>query len=298
VLEQAIAIDPEYAPAWGELARVYSAQAGSGDRSVDEVLPLAIEAANRALEIDPEFAPAIAHLGLLALTGDRDMQAAAEYYQEALALAPTDTDIIGDAATFLQSLGRLEEAIELKEYVVERDPVSPRGHHNLGNSYRWAGRWDEAVASYAAAESLSPGYIGAHTGIGQALLGKGEPAAALEAIQLEPSRPWWLIGAVMAYWALGQQAESDAALEELIRDWERDGAYNIAYVLAFRAEADRAFEWLDKAVAYNDPGLSEIVVENCFANIHDDPRWLPFLESIGKAPSQLAGIEFRVTLPR
>ena len=102
----------------------------------------------------------------------------------------------------------------------------------------------------------------------------------------------------MAYWALGQQAESDAALEELIRDWEREGAYNIAYVLAFRGEADRAFEWLDKAVAYNDPGLSEIVVENCFANIHDDPRWLPFLESIGKAPSQLSEIRFRVTLPR
>jgi TolB-like protein/Tfp pilus assembly protein PilF len=298
VLEQALAIDPGYAPAWGELARVYSTQAGSGDRPADETLPLARAAANRALDIDPEFAPAIAHLGLLALTGDRDMKAAAEYYQEALALAPTDTDIIGDAATFLQSLGRLGEAIELKEYVVERDPISPRGHHNLGNSYRWAGRWDEAVASYAAAESLSPGYIGAHTGTGQALLGKGEPETALEAIQLEVSRPWWLIGAVMAYWALGQQAESDAALEELIRDWERDGAYNIAYVLAFRGEADRAFEWLDKAVEYNDPGLSEIVVENSFARILDDPRWLPFLERIGKAPSQLAEIEFRVRLPR
>jgi TolB-like protein/Tfp pilus assembly protein PilF len=298
VLEEALAIDPDYAPAWGELARVYSTQAGSGDRPAEETLGLAREAASRALDIDSEFAPAIAHLGLLALTGERDMAAAAEYYQEALALAPTDTDIIGDAATLLQSLGRLGEAIELKEYVVDRDPVSPRGHHNLGNSYRWAGRWDEAVDSYSAAESLSPGYIGAHTGMGQALLGKGEPEAALEAIQLEPSRPWWLIGAAMAYSALGQQAESDAALEELIRDWERDGAYNIAYVLAFRGEADRAFEWLDKAVAYNDPGLSEIVVENTFANVHDDPRWLPFLESIGKAPSQLAEIEFRVALPR
>jgi tetratricopeptide (TPR) repeat protein len=134
--------------------------------------------------------------------------------------------------------------------------------------------------------------------MGQALLGKGEPEAALEAIQLESSRPWWLIGAAMAYSALGRQAESDAALAELIEDWERDGAYNIAYVLASRGEADRAFEWLDKAVTYNDPGLSEIVVENSFLNIQGDPRWLPFLESIGKAPSQLSRIEFRVTLPR
>jgi hypothetical protein len=34
-----------------------------------------------------------------------------------------------------------------------------------------------------------------------------------------------------------------------------------------------------------------------FTNIHDDPRWLPFLESIGMSPEQLAAIEFKVTLP-
>ncbi len=69
-------------------------------------------------------------------------------------------------------------------------------------------------------------------------------------------------------------------------------------MLAFRGEADRAFEWLDKAVEYNDPGLSEIAASTEFANIHDDPRWLPFLESIGKSPAQLAAIEFEVRLPQ
>jgi hypothetical protein len=38
-------------------------------------------------------------------------------------------------------------------------------------------------------------------------------------------------------------------------------------------------------------------VQSEFTNIHDDPRWLPFLESIGKSPAQLAAIEFKVTLP-
>ena len=132
----------------------------------------------------------------------------------------------------------------------------------------------------------------------QALLGKGEPESALEAVLEEPSRPWRLIGSSMVYSALGRRAQSDAALAELIASWELDAAYNIAYVLAFRGEADLAFEWLAKAVEYNDPGLSEVVVENSFRKIHDDPRWLPFLERIGKAPSQLARIEFKVTLPR
>jgi hypothetical protein len=68
--------------------------------------------------------------------------------------------------------------------------------------------------------------------------------------------------------------------------------------LAFHGEADRAFEWLDKSVEYKDPGLASIVIEPLFANIHDDPRWLPFLESIGMSPQQLDAIEFNVTLPK
>ena len=40
----------------------------------------------------------------------------------------------------------------------------------------------------------------------------------------------------------------------------------------------------------------------CLGHIHSpkpfaDPRWLPFLESIGKSPKQLAAIRFTVTLP-
>ena len=62
-------------------------------------------------------------------------------------------------------------------------------------------------------------------------------------------------------------------------------------------EADGAFEWLDKAVEYGDPGIGEIVTESLFDNIHADPRWLAFLRKLGKAPEQLAKIEFKVTLP-
>jgi hypothetical protein len=78
---------------------------------------------------------------------------------------------------------------------------------------------------------------------------------------------------------------------------EQNWSYNIAYIQAWRGEDDRAFEWLDKAVQYKDSGLSKIATNNLFSNIHDDPRWLPFLESIGRSPEQLAAIKFKVTLP-
>lgn len=154
-----------------------------------------------------------------------------------------------------------------------------------------------AIASYRTALTLSPGLSGGQYGIGMALLLKGEPQAALEALQLEDSI-WGMIGLPLAYYALGRKDESDAALAALIEQYERGAAYNIAYVLAYRGEADRAFEWLEKAVVYKDGGLSEILGEHLFSNIHNDPRWPQYLESIGKSPEQLAAIEFKVTLPK
>lgn len=38
--------------------------------------------------------------------------------------------------------------------------------------------------------------------------------------------------------------------------------------------------------------------ENPFDGIHPAPRWLTFLHDLGKAPGQLAKIEFNVTLPQ
>jgi TolB-like protein/Tfp pilus assembly protein PilF len=298
LLKQSLEIDPGYAPAWRQLASTYINQAGSGLMSSEEGFSLAREAANRALEIDPDYAPAYSSLAAVSVYNDGDLAAAARYQQKALNLAPTDPDILSASATLAQNVGRLEESIALRASTVARDPVSPTGHFNLGNGYVWAGRWDDAIRAYRTSLELAPGRIGANFGIALALLGKGEPEAALEAIRQEPEDGGWgVIGLPMVYHDLGRGAESDAALADLIEQYERDAAYNIAYVYAYRDQADEAFEWLDKAVEYGDAGLSEIPVERLFANVHDDPRWLPFLESIGKAPEQLAAIEFEVGLP-
>jgi tetratricopeptide (TPR) repeat protein len=134
--------------------------------------------------------------------------------------------------------------------------------------------------------------------MGLALLSGGKPEEALQAMQQESSAEWRLEGLAMAYHALGRAAESDAALSELIDEHGQVWVYNIAQVLAFRGESDRAFEWLNKASEIKDPGLSLVPFDGTLANLHDDPRWPPFLESLGKSPEQLAAIEFEVRVPR
>lgn len=297
LLEQSLAIDPAYAPAWDGLAGIYINQASKGLRDWQEGFSRAREASARALDIDPRFAPAHARLGWVAMLFQNDLAQAARHYQRALELAPTNDRIIGDAASLLKSLGRLDECVALDEYVVTRDPVNAVGHFNLGGSYLYAGRWDDALAAWQTALRLSPNRIGAHYQIGIVRLFKGEPEAALAAFGQEPLEVLKLLGRAMAQHALGDVEAANRALTELIDGYPRDAAYNIAYVMAFRGEADRAFKWLDKAIEYGDPGLAEIAVEPLFGNIVSDPRWLPLLESIGKSPAQLDAIEFRVTLP-
>ncbi len=296
LLYQALAIDPGYAAAWVELAYVYTFQASLGLRSSDEGYTLAREATDKALVIDPNYALAHASLGWIAEGHDNDLAAAARHYERALQLEPANTSIIRGAAILTADLGRLDEAIALSEFLVSRDPVNPASLILLGLNYGHAGRWDEAIASFYTALRLSPDFSITQYNIGKVLLLKGEPQAALDAMKLEDS-VWGRVGLPLAYHALGKKNESDAALATLIERDEQGSAYNIAYVLAYRGEADRAFEWLDKAVEYKDAGLSDTAMEPLFSNLHDDPRWLPFLESIGMSPAQLDVIEFEVTLP-
>jgi TolB-like protein/Tfp pilus assembly protein PilF len=298
LLQKALAIDPGFAAAWNELGSVYLYQREFMLRPIDEAVTLAREATNKALAIDPDYALAHVNLSWIAGNYDNDPATAARHCERALQLEPTNTEIILDAASLTAALGRLNEAIALAEYVVSRDPISVEGHIQLGGYQIYAGRWDEAIASYRTILMLSPNSSWWHYSIGVALLLKGEPQAALEAFQKEADGAWRLMGLVMAHHALGDAAASDAALAALIEQNERDAAYNIAYVLAYRGEADRAFEWLDKAVVYQDSGLLGIVRQPLFANIHNDPRWLPFLERIGRSPEQLPAIEFKVTLPK
>jgi len=129
------------------------------------------------------------------------------------------------------------------------------------------------------------------------LLLKGDNDAALGAMQQEPREFERLCGLAMAFHALGQRARSDAALRELIDRHAGESAYTIAYVLAFRGETDRAFQWLEKAAGDRDTRLVNILGNPHLARLRNDPRWLPFLRRIGMAPEQLAKIRFDVNLP-
>ena len=295
--QQVLALDSGYAAAWVDLAAVYCSQVNEGLRLADEGIQLARAATTKALALDPAFAPAHARLGWIAIYYDRDLEAAARHIEYALALEPANPDVINTAGILARRLGRLDQAIAIGKYQIDRDPLNVADHWDLGLAYLYAGRLDEGVAEFRTVLRLSPEITGAHELIGELLLEKGDAGAALGEMQQEAGENWRLTGLAIVHHALGRKAESDAALAELIQKHEKTWAYSIAYVLAFRGENDRAFQWLDKAVQYHDPTLGAIAVDRVFADLQADPRWQPFLHKLDMAPEQLAAIKFDVKLP-
>ena len=99
------------------------------------------------------------------------------HFQRALAIDPTDLEVLCNAASFLQSLGRLE-ALALDEVVVRRDPVNVAPLYNFAGDQRNAGRYDAAIASFRTVVSLSPNRSNAHSELGNALMLNVEAAVS------------------------------------------------------------------------------------------------------------------------
>jgi len=280
------------------LAGVYVDQVIENLRPPDEGMRLAREATEKALALDPRYAPAHALLGDIAIFYERNYRQAADHLKHALALEPTNIQAIGTGAVLARRLARWDQAIALGEYLVSRDPVNGGPLTILGLAYTYAGRWDEALTAYRTALVLRPAATGTHAVISETLIAKGDAEAALVEGQQEPEVGWRLMLISAANYALGRSAESDATLAELIKHHKQSHQLHIATVLAFRGDADRAFEWLDKTARYHDPGLGSIIAHQMFGRLHDDPRWLPFLRENGLAPEQLAAIKLDVKVPK
>ena len=57
--------------------------------------------------------------------------------------------------------------------------------------------------------------------------------------------------------------------------------YQIAMAYAARGDTEIAFEWLERAYENHDGGLLSVLVEPLLSNLHEDSRWIPFLDKMG-----------------
>jgi tetratricopeptide (TPR) repeat protein len=179
-----------------------------------------------------------------------------------------------------ETLGHLDEAIELKKRAIALDPLRSSYYSVLGYQLYEAERYDEANTVLQKALELNPQREFTHNILGLIFLARGHPQEALVEIQQEASDWAKMTDEALVYHALGRHQASDAALRELIATYAHDSAYQIAEVYAYRGEIDEAFKWLDRAYNQHDPGLVGLKVEPLLKSLHQDPRYIELLKKM------------------
>jgi Tfp pilus assembly protein PilF len=246
MLEKAVKLDPNYAPAWEALGHRY-------------------------------YFDAVYSQG-----GAQEFQRSDEAYQRALLLEPGRTSAAGLLATNLVATGNLDKAYEDARALVKRRPDSAFAHYSLAYVLRYAGLLDEAQAecnkaraidprnfnwrscSFAFFEQGKPGpameYLDLDAGSEwsnavkvSVLMRQGKTTEARQAAQRMTESPMWMRGLLQACLNKGAATEvhrlAELAQKELLPEQDSEFEYYQGAVLAACGEKQIALVFLQKAVA-------------------------------------------------
>jgi TolB-like protein/tetratricopeptide (TPR) repeat protein len=189
LLDQALALDPEFALALGLKAGLYSAQLGNtaGNNAQDqaELVPLIREYAARALELDPQNPAAHAARSNLATFSWRWTEAR----ESGLHVLQSRTTFQAGAVVsipfwFLSWSGSGEDAVRYAERAAELNPLDWQGPWVLGIVLNYAGRYDEAAAALRRSVEMSPAASVIHAWLAYTEIARGNNDAAVSEMQL------------------------------------------------------------------------------------------------------------------
>jgi TolB-like protein/Flp pilus assembly protein TadD len=253
MFEEALAIEPNCAHSLSSIAdcsmllcwfgallpRIAGARGGS--------------AARRAIDIDPQMSEAHASLALVKFWYEWDWNAAESEFQQAIDLNPSYAMAHLWYASFLNSMGRREEARVEQRAAQELDPLSPMIHMNLADVDYFARDYDRAIAHLRSLLDSAPRYLPALFNLGRSYLQKGMYRNAVMAFEqiFELSGNRGCLPALgQAYAHAGRPNDARRILRELTNDSSERyiPATCMAWTHLGLGETDAALEWLERGI--------------------------------------------------
>jgi Tfp pilus assembly protein PilF len=158
---QAIALDPNYTPAYADLSIAYTILVNNSVLDPKEFMPKAEGAARRALELDESFADA--HYALAQIKRSTWQWAEAEReYKRAIELNPNLARAHSGYAYYLCFRNRFDEALAANKRSKELDPLSLSNHADTGNINYLARQYEQAIAELNNTLELDHNFSTAH----------------------------------------------------------------------------------------------------------------------------------------
>lgn len=188
--EKAVAVDPNFAAAWVELARTYylAARFGWSDEP-DKAAARAAELAAKAVTIDDSQADAYAMLSNVALL-ERHYDEAITYCEKALSLQP-GAEATAHCARNFSYVDRPRESLELIKRAMRLSPYYPSWYLvTLGNAHRLIGDYPQAISAIEKWRDREPDTALPHITLAVTFVQAGREqearAAVAEALRRDP----------------------------------------------------------------------------------------------------------------
>lgn len=222
--EEAIAIDPDYAPAYVGVADsvllLLKAPSSYGDLSFTEVSVVANEHLDRALALDPNLAEAYASRGLLHLQ-EKNHDLAIEQFDRSIQLNPNYAmaHLWRGLADF--GLGNTQEYLEATARAAEIDPMAVVVNINLSMGDLALGRPEQSLMKADRAVELAPDTSVAYNVRGLIYWNQGDLENAIKdsrkAYQLAQGSEWPSYNLGLVYLDLGQVTLAETVMTGRLR---------------------------------------------------------------------------------
>jgi TolB-like protein/Tfp pilus assembly protein PilF/predicted Ser/Thr protein kinase len=281
-LEEAVAIDPEYALAYAGLADCYGVLPMYRPISPDEVYPRAKAAAMKALELDDSLAEAHAALSCIMENYEWDWAGSDREIERAIELNPGYATAYQWKAEDLITRGRFDEAVEVMNKARELDPLSLFMNARVGMAFYYARRYDDARVMLETTLEVDPTFDQARYFLSLVYAIEDRYEEAIDLITDESFRAW---GAMLHAWN-GDEERARAVMDETLS--RGSGGYDWPSVQAglrfALGDVDGCFEWMERAVDVKDPRLPLMMRSPKTDPLRDDPRFAAILERMGLEP--------------
>jgi len=288
-LEQAVAIDPQFALAHACVASGYALLGVFGLAPPRDVFPRARNAALAALAADAALADAHAQLGHIYTMFEFDFAAANACYRRALDLNPDCLAAFHYMGLQAICAGNFEDGFRHLRRAQSIEPLAPNISANIAMGHYYAGQYDRAIAQAEATLDLAPQFAHAQSILARSWLRLGEVDRALALFR---SRSGVTIGSaadVPAALALaGKSAESGAHLDSLLaaRGHSYVSAFDIATIYAAQDDGHAALGWLETAFVEHAQPICALAVDPAFQHLRQEPRFLAILAELGRDPKR------------
>ncbi|HEY4272369.1 MAG TPA: tetratricopeptide repeat protein [Candidatus Udaeobacter sp.] len=286
--QEAIRLDPRYALAHAGLSiaaiNLVTIYGGLPVQEREEAIAKARASARSALDLDRNLPEAHSAQGLVLENLDFNLIAAEAEFRRAVELGRQNAGVVGNLATLVSALGRLDEAVALDHRAITVDPLRASFRLNLACDLIPLGRYDEAEAALRKAIELQPQGARNYCQLAIIQILRGKPGAAVELAKQETDPVYRTYALALAHFANGARAEADAALKKLIDEDADDAGSQIASIYALRKEPDKMFEWLKHAWTTHDAGVNQLLTDPFLLAYRDDPRFIAFAQKIGVMP--------------